>query len=109
MVVFVNKCDAADDEMVELVEMEVRELLTELGFDGDNVPIIKGSALMVRDHQFIMDKTDGIRSHTHCLFQAIEDKDPKLGKESILALMDAVDNHIPTPERGLEDPFMLPG
>jgi len=85
VVVFVNKCDAADDEMVELVEMEVRELLTELGFDGDNIPIIKGSALM-----------------------AIEDKDPKLGKESILALMDAVDNHIPTPERGLEEPFMLP-
>ena len=45
-----NKCDAADDEMVELVEMEVRELLTELGFDGDNIPIIKGSALMVCDH-----------------------------------------------------------
>ena len=44
---YVNKCDAADDEMVELVEMEVRELLTELGFDGDNVPVIKGSALMV--------------------------------------------------------------
>ena len=42
-----NKCDAADEEMVELVEMEVRELLTELGFDGDNVPIVKGSALMV--------------------------------------------------------------
>ena len=47
VVVFVNKCDAADDEMVELVEMEVRELLTELGFDGDNVPIVMGSALMV--------------------------------------------------------------
>ena len=45
----------------------------------------------------------------HSFFQAIEDKDPKLGKESILALMDAVDNHIPTPERGLEEPFMLPG
>jgi len=85
VVVYVNKCDAADDEMVELVEMEVRELLTELGFDGDNAPVIKGSALM-----------------------AIEGKDEKLGKESILALMDAVDNHIPTPERGLEEPFMLP-
>jgi elongation factor Tu len=47
LVVFVNKCDAADDEMIELVEMEVRELLSEMGFDGDNVPIIKGSALMV--------------------------------------------------------------
>ena len=46
---------------------------------------------------------------TVSLFQAIEEKDPKLGKESILALMDAVDNHIPTPVRGLEEPFMLPG
>jgi len=85
VVIFVNKCDAADDEMVELVEMEVRELMTELGFDGDNIPIIKGSALV-----------------------AIEDGDPKLGKESILALMEAVDNHIPTPVRGLEEPFLLP-
>jgi len=85
VVIFVNKCDAADDEMVELVEMEVRELMTELGFDGDNIPIIKGSALV-----------------------AIEDGDPKLGKESILALMEAVDNHIPTPVRGLEEPFVLP-
>ena len=50
---FVNKCDAADDEMVELVEMEVRELLTELGFDGDNIPIIKGSALMVSNHHAV--------------------------------------------------------
>ena len=50
---FVNKCDAADDEMVELVEMEVRELLTELGFDGDNIPIIKGSALMVSNHHVV--------------------------------------------------------
>ena len=103
-----NKCDAADDEMVELVEMEVRELLSELGFDGDNVPIVKGSALMVSVVHGLIGK-HGIRSDMHRFFKAIEDKDPKLGKESILALMDAVDNHIPTPERGLEEPFMLPG
>ena len=45
IIVFVNKCDAADEEMIELVEMEIRELLSEYGFDGDNVPLIKGSAL----------------------------------------------------------------
>lgn len=100
-----NKCDAADDEMVELVEMEVRELMTELGFDGDNIPIIKGSALVV----CIIYETRGISSDMDSLFQAIEDGDPKLGKESILALMEAVDNHIPTPVRGLEEPFVLPG
>ncbi len=85
IVVYVNKCDAADEEMVELVEMEVRELLTEMGFDGDNAPVIKGSALF-----------------------AVEDKDPKMGKESIEALMDAVDNYIPTPERHIDEPFLLP-
>ena len=57
VLVFINKCDAADEEMIELVEMEVRELLTEFGYPGDDVPIIKGSALC-----------------------AVEEKDPKLGK-----------------------------
>ena len=57
IVVFVNKCDVADEEMVELVEMEIKELLSEYGFDGDNVPIVKGSALA-----------------------AIEDKTPEIGK-----------------------------
>ena len=54
--VYINKCDAADEEMIELVEMEIRELLTEMKFDGDNLPIIKGSALM-----------------------AVEEKNPELG------------------------------
>ncbi|KAK8387312.1 hypothetical protein O3P69_018120 [Scylla paramamosain] len=85
IVVFVNKVDAADEEMVELVEMEVRELLTEMGYDGDNVPLIKGSALC-----------------------AVEEKDPELGKNAIEALMAEVDKHIPTPQRELEKPFMLP-
>ena len=57
ILVFVNKCDVADEEMVELVEMEIKELLTEYGFDGENTPIIKGSALA-----------------------AVEDKNPELGK-----------------------------
>eukprot|EP00095_Tigriopus_kingsejongensis_P010259 maker-scaffold178_size283195-snap-gene-1.31 protein:Tk10259 transcript:maker-scaffold178_size283195-snap-gene-1.31-mRNA-1 annotation:"elongation factor mitochondrial precursor" len=85
IVVFINKCDAADAEMIELVEMEVRELLTEMGFKGDDVPIVKGSAL-----------------------QAIEEQNDELGKNSILELMDVVDNAIPTPERNLDVPFMLP-
>lgn len=86
LVVFINKCDVADDEMIELVEMEVRELLSEMGFNGGDMPIIKGSAL-----------------------QAIEGAaDDTLGKSAILALMDAVDNTIPTPERDLEVPFLLP-
>ncbi|MPC12661.1 Elongation factor Tu, mitochondrial [Portunus trituberculatus] len=85
IVVFVNKVDAADEEMVELVEMEVRELLTEMGYDGDNVPLIKGSALC-----------------------AVEEKNPELGKDAIEALMAEVDKHIPTPQRELEKPFMLP-
>lgn len=85
LVVYINKCDAADEEMIELVEMEVRELLSELGYDGDGIPVIKGSAL-----------------------HAVEDKDEKLGKQSILELMEAVDTAIPTPERQLEEPFLLP-
>ncbi|CAM6054373.1 unnamed protein product [Sphagnum tenellum] len=85
LVVYMNKCDAADAEMIDLVEMEVRELLSEMGFDGENLPIIKGSAL-----------------------QAVEDKNPELGKNSILALMEAVDKTIPTPERSLDEPFYLP-
>merc|ERR1712241_1629560 len=82
LVVFVNKCDAADEEMIELVEMEVRELLTEMGFPGDEVPVIKGSALCT-----------------------VEDTNPKLGKESIVELMEAVDTTIPTPERPVDVPF----
>lgn len=85
IVVFINKVDSADQEMVELVEMEIRELLTEMGFDGDNIPIVAGSAL-----------------------RALEDKDPEIGKEAIIKLLQAVDQHIPTPVRELDKPFLLP-
>ena len=83
MVVFLNKCDMVDDEeLLDLVEMEVRELLTEYGFDGDNTPIIRGSAL-----------------------KALE-VDPKYVK-AIEDLMDAVDEWIPTPERDNDKPFLM--
>ena len=83
MVVFLNKCDMVDDEeLLDLVEMEVRELLTEYGFDGDNTPIIRGSAL-----------------------KALEG-DPKYVK-AIEDLMDAVDEWIPTPERDNDKPFLM--
>ena len=85
IVVYINKVDAADEEMVELVEMEVRELLSEMGFSGDDVPIIKGSALCT-----------------------VEDKNPELGKDSIVKLMDAVDTSIPDPERPTDVPFLMP-
>ena len=85
IVVYINKVDAADEEMVELVEMEVRELLSEMGFNGDEVPIVKGSALCT-----------------------VEDKNPELGKDSIVKLMDAVDNSIPDPERPTDVPFLMP-
>lgn len=77
--------DAADEEMVELVEMEVRELLTEMGFDGEKCQIIKGSALC-----------------------ALEGKNKEIGEESILKLLEAVDNYIPTPMRELDKPFLMP-
>ena len=83
MVVFLNKCDMVDDEeLLDLVEMEVRELLTEYGFDGDNTPIIRGSAL-----------------------KALEG-DPKYVK-AIEDLMDTVDEWIPTPERDNDKPFLM--
>ena len=86
LVVFMNKVDQVDDEeLLELVEMEIRELLTEYGFDGDDIPIVKGSALA-----------------------AIEGKDEKIGKEAILELMAAVDAHIPTPDRPKDQPFLMP-
>jgi len=84
MVVFLNKCDMVDDaELLDLVEMEVRELLTEYGYDGDNTPIIRGSAL-----------------------KALEG-DAEYGK-AILELMDAVDSWIETPERDTDKPFLMP-
>jgi elongation factor Tu len=86
LVVFLNKIDMVDDpELVELVEMEVRELLSSYQFPGDTIPIVKGSALM-----------------------ALEDKKPELGREAILKLMDAVDENIPQPERPIDQPFLMP-
>ncbi len=85
LVVFLNKMDLADPDLVELVEMEVRELLSKYGFDGDNIPIIKGSAVA-----------------------ALEDKTPEIGEQAILALMEAVDSYIPQPERAKDKPFLMP-
>ncbi|KAJ3096829.1 translation elongation factor Tu [Phlyctochytrium planicorne] len=86
IVVFINKVDAVDDkEMLELVEMEMRDLLSEYGFDGEKVPIIFGSALC-----------------------ALDGKQPEIGQEAILKLMEAVDAHIPVPVRDLDKPFLMP-
>ncbi len=86
MVVFLNKVDLVDDEeILELVEMEIREELSKRDFDGDNIPIIRGSATC-----------------------ALSGSDMKLGQEAILALMAAVDESIPQPERPLDKPFMMP-
>lgn len=86
VVVFVNKVDQADDpEMVELVDMEMRDLLTQYGFDGENTPIVCGSALC-----------------------ALEGRRDDIGKDAILKLMDSVDNWILTPERALDKPFLQP-
>jgi elongation factor Tu len=85
IVVFINKVDAADQEMVDLVEMEIRELMTEMGYDGDNVPVVKGSAL-----------------------SALEGKNPEIGADAIMKLLGEVDTFIPTPVRDLDKPFLLP-
>jgi elongation factor Tu len=86
MVVFMNKVDMVDDpELLDLVELEVRELLTKYGFPGDDIPVIKGSALA-----------------------AMEGRDPEVGEKAIRALMEAVDAYIPTPERPIDLPFLMP-
>ena len=86
LVVFLNKIDMVDDpELIELVEMELRELLSSYQYPGDDIPIIKGSALM-----------------------ALEDKDRAMGHDSILELMAAVDAYIPQPVRVLDRPFLMP-
>jgi elongation factor Tu len=85
LVVFLNKMDMADPDLVELVEMEVRELLSSYQFPGDDIPIIKGSALC-----------------------ALEDRQPEIGEQAILALMEAVDSYIPQPERAIDRPFLMP-
>jgi elongation factor Tu len=86
LVVFLNKVDMVDDaELLELVELEVRELLSKYDFPGDDIPITKGSALM-----------------------ALEDKSPEIGREAVLALMATVDEYIPQPERPIDQPFLMP-
>ncbi len=86
MVVFLNKVDQVDDpELLELVELEIREELSKRDFDGDNIPIVSGSALA-----------------------ALEDGNKEIGHEAILKLMEAVDEWIPTPERPLDKPFLMP-
>ena len=86
MVVYMNKVDQVDDdELLELVEMEIRELLSKYEYPGDDIPVIAGSALA-----------------------ALEDRDPAIGSESIAKLMAAVDEYIPTPARAVDQPFLLP-
>ncbi|HUN43713.1 MAG TPA: elongation factor Tu [Acetobacteraceae bacterium] len=86
LVVYLNKVDMVDDpELLELVELEVRELLSSYQFPGDDIPIVKGSALC-----------------------ALEDREPELGEQSILQLMEAVDSYIPQPERPKDRPFLMP-
>jgi elongation factor Tu len=86
LVVYMNKVDQVDDEeILELVELEVRELLSSYDFDGDNIPIIKGSALA-----------------------ALEGRDDNIGKDSVIALIEAVDSYIPQPDRPIDKPFLMP-
>jgi elongation factor Tu len=86
LVVFLNKVDQVDDEeLLELVDMEVRELLSSYEFPGDDIPVIAGSALA-----------------------ALEGRDDPIGKDKIVELMAAVDEYIPTPERPMDQPFLLP-
>jgi elongation factor Tu len=86
MVVYMNKVDQVDDpELLELVEMEIRELLTSYQFPGDDIPIVKGSALA-----------------------ALEGRDKEIGEDSIRALLKAVDDYIPQPARALDRPFLMP-
>jgi elongation factor Tu len=85
VVVFVNKADQADKEVLELVEIEIRELLCDYGFDGDNSPIICGSAL-----------------------KALQGDESEIGEQSIIKLLDAIDNHIPTPSRDFTGPLLMP-
>ncbi|WP_135210255.1 elongation factor Tu [Vitreimonas flagellata] len=86
LVVFMNKVDMVDDaELLDLVEMEVRELLSSYDFPGDDIPIVKGSALA-----------------------AVEGRDPAIGEDAIMNLMTAVDTYIPQPERPVDQPFLMP-
>ena len=85
LVVFMNKIDIADPELAELVEMEIRELLSKYQYPGDDIPIVKGSALA-----------------------AVEGTNPELGEKAIVKLMEEVDRYIPTPARDIDKPFLMP-
>uniref|UniRef100_A0A8C9TGH8 Elongation factor Tu n=1 Tax=Scleropages formosus TaxID=113540 RepID=A0A8C9TGH8_SCLFO len=86
VVVFINKADAVEDpEMLDLVEMEIRELLTEFGYDGENTPVVTGSALC-----------------------ALENRNPEMGAKAVLKLLEVVDNYVPLPKRELDKPFLMP-
>jgi elongation factor Tu len=86
LVVFMNKCDQVDDpELLDLVEMEIRELLSSYEFPGDDIPVIRGSALC-----------------------ALEGTNPELGEQAVTKLMEEVDNYIPAPERDKDKPFLMP-
>ncbi len=86
LVVFMNKCDQVDDpELLDLVEMEIRELLSSYEFPGDDIPVVRGSALC-----------------------ALEGTNPELGEQAVTKLMEEVDNYIPTPERDKDKPFLMP-
>ena len=85
LVVFLNKMDLADPELVELVELEVRDLLSSYQFPGDDIPIVHGSAVC-----------------------ALEGKQPEIGEDAVLKLMAAVDSYIPQPERAIDRPFLMP-
>lgn len=84
IIVFINKADAADAEMLELVELEIRDTLKHYGFDGDNTPVVSGSALY-----------------------ALEGKDPSLGRDKIIELLKVIDE-VPMPKRDLDKPLLLP-
>lgn len=85
IVVFINKADIVDNEVLELVELEIRELLTDFGFEGHIIPFITGSALL-----------------------ALNGNTSELGEQSIKKLLNAVDKYIPTPERDITSPFLMP-
>jgi len=86
IVVFMNKVDQVDDaELLDLVEMEIRELLSKYQFPGDDIPVVKGSALA-----------------------AVEGRDPEIGEKAIVKLMEEVDRYIPTPARDIDKPFLMP-
>lgn len=85
IVVFLNKADIADPEMIELAEMELRDVMNEIGLKGDEVPVVTGSALC-----------------------ALEGVNPEIGRDAVFKLLDTVDQFIPEPKRDIDKPLMLP-